>query len=748
MKIINFVANIPASLIRSISRRLSGRRNLLAFMVIFAAVGTTALIYSNAAPLGTPFAANSIWNAPLPTSTPVDPTTPNFLNWIKQDLAAYAGNGDINVNSFSPPIYTVPSGVSTTSFKFNDCQGKGYTPTDMLSQLANVPMPNYIQASPGTDQELTIYQPSTDTVWEMWGAQKRADGWYACWGGRITNVSTSSGIFPSNYGVTAAGLAMLGGTIRVSELQSGVIDHAIGLALIRTGNRSTGSSSNDTSFSNSFVWPANRYDGWVNDVNAPVEGTRLRLDPNLDVDALRLTKTATAIAKAAQKYGIFIWDTSGVVGFRAENPVSFTSQGQPDPYPAIFGNTPTYQQLAGFPWDKLQVLPAGYGKTGTSSELPAAPTNTTTPPDTSPPAVGIISPANGAILSGAVIIQASASDNSGISKVEFYLNNVLVTSDITAPYCYSGDNGTSCNTFDTKTLSNNSYALTAKAYDKFNNISTSSPNSITINNFTAPAINAPFTNPIAIPGRVEAENYDKGGEGVAYHDTDPTNNGGAYRTEGVDIRVSVEGGHQIGWTAAGEWLEYTVQIAEAGTYDLQLRVSSPAAGATYHLEADGITIASGLSVPNTGNYDVFSTVIKTGVKLPAGQHILRLVSDSNSTFGNVGDLNWFELQKTAAPVTNPSTTDTTPPSVPGIPSAKLINGGRRVSLTWPVSTDNTSVAGYYIYRNGVKIYAADGNSFIDGATDRGVSYTYKISAFDSAYNTSSQSLGVTISPTK
>src|SRR3954453_1260793 len=60
----------------------------------------------------------------------------------------------------------------------------------------------------------------------------------------------------------------------------------------------------------------------------------------------------------------------------------------------------------------------------------------------------------------------------------------------------------------------------------------------------------------AVPGTVQAENYDSGGEGVAYHDTTSGNTGGAYRSgTGVDIvnNNSVVGGYSVGYIRAGEW---------------------------------------------------------------------------------------------------------------------------------------------------------------------------------------------------
>src|SRR5262245_56268462 len=72
--------------------------------------------------------------------------------------------------------------------------------------------------------------------------------------------------------------------------------------------------------------------------------------------------------------------------------------------------------------------------------------------------------------------------------------------------------------------------------------------------------------PVAIPGQINAANFDNGGDGVAYHDNSPGNSGGQYRSGDVDIEASSEGGYDVGWTSAGEWLNYTVNVGWAGNY--------------------------------------------------------------------------------------------------------------------------------------------------------------------------------------
>ena len=75
---------------------------------------------------------------------------------------------------------------------------------------------------------------------------------------------------------------------------------------------------------------------------------------------------------------------------------------------------------------------------------------------------------------------------------------------------------------------------------------------------SALAASAPYGgSPWPVPGTIEAEDYDTGGEGVAYHDTTAGNSGGAYRYEDVDIENCSDtgGGYNVGWTAMGEWLK-------------------------------------------------------------------------------------------------------------------------------------------------------------------------------------------------
>jgi hypothetical protein len=209
-----------------------------------------------------------------------------------------------------------------------------------------VPIPDGATPSAGSDAELVISQPSTDSLWELWRARRTSlGGWEACWGGKLGGVSTGPGLFPWPFGTTATGISLAGGLITPEELAAGRIDHALAVSLVDVKAKA-------------FSWPATRTDGSSTAVNAIVEGQRFRLDPSIDVDALPVTRTAKIVAKALQTYGMVVRDRSGSVTFYAENTAA---EGRTDLYPALFG-TPAYKVLAGIPWTRLQALPTDYGR--------------------------------------------------------------------------------------------------------------------------------------------------------------------------------------------------------------------------------------------------------------------------------------------------------------------------------------------------------------------------------------------------
>jgi hypothetical protein len=128
-----------------------------------------------------------------------------------------------------------------------------------------------------------------------------------------------------------------------------------------------------------------------------------------------------------------------------------------------------------------------------------------------------------------------------------------------------------------------------------------------------------------------------GQNGYAYNDVDYQNTGGqgggtynsgyAWRNDGVDIEKCSDGlsnGYDVGWTAAGEFLAYTVQVISGGIYDIRVRVSSGSSGGTARLTWDGSDLSSGFSVPGTGGWQSWTTLDLGNFPLSAGSHDLRM----------------------------------------------------------------------------------------------------------------------------
>jgi len=144
----------------------------------------------------------------------------------------------------------------------------------------------------------------------------------------------------------------------------------------------------------------------------------------------------------------------------------------------------------------------------------------------------------------------------------------------------------------------------------------------------------PFkTVPIALPGIVQAEDFDNGINGVAFSDTDDKNDGGKYRTNGVDIGSQATNEYFVGWTSAGEWLEYTVKVDESQLMIWSARVSSANTNATIRIYMGDVDLTGKVPVPQSANSDwsVYNEVKgRTKVALPVGTYKLRILIESSS----------------------------------------------------------------------------------------------------------------------
>ncbi|MEY9873166.1 beta-glucosidase [Streptacidiphilus sp. MAP12-33] len=221
---------------------------------------------------------------------------------------------------------------------------------------------------------------------------------------------------------------------------------------------------------------------------------------------------------------------------------------------------------------------------------------------------------------------------------------------------------------------------------------------------TSPAFaagSAPFGGTAAaVPGTVQAADYDTGGPGVAYSVSSTNGSANSYRTDGIDLETTADtqdttggGAYDIGWTTAGQWFDYTVNAASAGTYTISFRVASPygIADALHLTNSSGTNLTGTVAVPNTGGYETWATVT-ANLTLPAGTQTLTVHQDSNgwnlhamaftlaSGGGGSGSGNGGPFGGTAA-------------AVPGtVPAANYDTGGPGVAYS--VSSTNGSANSY------------------------------------------------------
>ena len=251
--------------------------------------------------------------------------------------------------------------------------------------------------------------------------------------------------------------------------------------------------------------------------------------------------------------------------------------------------------------------------------------------NTGAPEVTLTSPSSGTSfeLSTPVTVSATATDKDGsISSVSFYANGNSIGSDNSSPYSIVWNPTTT-----------GSYSITAIATDNENNKTTSSPITVNINVPQGPYNGTRH----AIPGTVQLEHFDVGGNGSAYRDDSPgSETGNTFRSnEDVDIEdcTDTDGGYNIGWATAGEWLEYSVNVTASGTYDVEIRVACNGDGRTINVQIGNVAL-NNIALPNTGGWQTWETVTIEDVALVAGDQIMKV------TIGNVSyvNLNYIEVK--------------------------------------------------------------------------------------------------------
>ncbi|HWG24655.1 RICIN domain-containing protein [Actinospica sp.] len=175
----------------------------------------------------------------------------------------------------------------------------------------------------------------------------------------------------------------------------------------------------------------------------------------------------------------------------------------------------------------------------------------------------------------------------------------------------------------------------------------------------------------AVPGTVQAENYDTGGQGIGYNVNSVNGTGNSYRSDGVDLEATSDtgGGDDVGWNSQGQWLRYTVDVATAGTYTLGFRVAAPSAvtDALHVTDSSGTDLSGAVDVAATGGWQTWATVTAS-VNLPAGRQTLVVDEDNGGWNFNYLTFTAAGGNPTSTPTTSPTPTTSSSPTPTGTSS--------------------------------------------------------------------------------
>jgi hypothetical protein len=286
-----------------------------------------------------PFADGSPWNTPIPANPTLATDSDAMIARFAQTHNQFGGMW-VGVWRHVVPIYFADA--TTPRYDVSLSMPNPGVP----STLSQMPIPDHALPDCGFDGWMVTLDETTNTYYELAHAQKSGNTWTATTGNSIDGT-TASGIYPSNgdrsaQGVRASGSSLVAGVIWPQELRDEHISHAlaIGYAYIRTGGP---------------VAPFTASDGQFDDVAAMPMGSRIQLDPSLDLTTLGLQTWEMTIATALQEYGAYIVDSAGGINIAALHVHTFEG----NPYAGLLPDTILQEEgaiISTLPPDRFRVI--------------------------------------------------------------------------------------------------------------------------------------------------------------------------------------------------------------------------------------------------------------------------------------------------------------------------------------------------------------------------------------------------------
>ncbi len=305
------------------------------------AIGVTGVVLSSQAatattpalpPTGVPslFSPSSIWNQPIGNAQPVANSSAliSYLvaNALHPNMTLHSWGVSVAEAQPGQPVFSVPC------VRWSDCT---------LNAFGPFAIPLTAKPDDSGDAHLAVYDPTSAHEWDMWDTQSTSSGWTAGTGNAVS--LTGDGIAPAHTaGADAANFPLLGGLVRPEEILQGHIDHALVFSFPHVSKLG-------------HVCPATHNDGSSSDPNAMEEGTRVQLDPTLNVDQLPIPSWEKTLARAMQVYGMYLRDDGGALTIFSEDSAS---RGYDAWSKLGFSSTDGTVGLVGIPWNRLRVIAA------------------------------------------------------------------------------------------------------------------------------------------------------------------------------------------------------------------------------------------------------------------------------------------------------------------------------------------------------------------------------------------------------
>ncbi len=246
-----------------------------------------------------PFRDTSPLNIKIPENAAIEPNSDAIVNNMVGSMSE--GEIFVGIDLWSVPVFFADSTTPRYDVDLTD-------EWVLWDFMEGVPIPDNAVPDPEDDGHMTIVDNDTRIEYDFWQANKTSSGWTATWGNKIS--LDSDGIFTDSWSARGSGFALTAGLIFPDEVARGQIDHALAYSTDWFYVKSGGA-----------VRPATTSDGMSNEPLAIPEGTRLQLDPSMDIDSLDIPASGKVIARALQEYGMFLCDNGGGHQLYAYNPI-------------------------------------------------------------------------------------------------------------------------------------------------------------------------------------------------------------------------------------------------------------------------------------------------------------------------------------------------------------------------------------------------------------------------------------------